>query len=267
LLKRYDRGGALSTEIIGNLKADLLENIKEFLSNPFLVSLLYKSYEYKHTIPFRKHVFYRQMYDSLFESHDLTKGGFFIREKYSKLDSETFHALLRALGFVSVTLGQIEFDKDHMLSLLRRAKEQCIGLDVNEAEVLKDLITTVPLFNHEGNYYKWSHKSIQEYFAAQFIRVDAKGLQAAALRKIAEGKNIEKYFNVLDLCYDMDYKTFRQTLIYDLIDKFLRYYDLKTKGLYAQGITQDAINERTVLTFFIAKWFHCKKCRTCFRIK
>jgi hypothetical protein len=39
LLKRYDRGGELSTEIIKKLNEGLLENLREFLANPFLVSL------------------------------------------------------------------------------------------------------------------------------------------------------------------------------------------------------------------------------------
>jgi hypothetical protein len=248
LLKRYDRGGELSTEIIKKLNEGLLENLREFLANPFLVSLLFKSYEYKRTIPFRKHVFYRQVYDALFESHDLTKGGPFIREKHSKLDSEGFHKVLRALGFITVKLGQIEFDKDKILALLREAKADCGGFDFNEASLLKDLIVTVPLFNSEGNYYKWSHKSIQEYFAAQFICVDAKTSQNAILRKIADGTNITKYFNVVDLCYDIDYDSFRQTIIYDLLTKFLTHYDNGKQGFDRQ-VSKELINERKALTF------------------
>jgi hypothetical protein len=248
LLKRYDKGGELSSEIISKLKSGLLKNLGEFLGNPFLVSLLFKSYQFKRAIPFKKHVFYRQVYDALFESHDLTKGGPFIREKYSKLDSEAFHKVLRALGFITVKLGQIEFDKDRMLALLREARGECAGLDFNEASLLKDLTTTVPLFNSEGDYYKWSHKSIQEYFAAQFICVDAKSLQNDILRKIVEGVNIRKYFNVLDLCYDIDYESFRQTIISDLLSKFLAHYDRHNTKLN-RHIANKLINERKALTF------------------
>src|ERR1044072_7505786 len=74
LLGKFDNNGILSAEIISKLGRGMLESIEEFLKNPLLVSLLYKSYEYKPIIPFKKHIFYRQVYDALFESHDLTKG-------------------------------------------------------------------------------------------------------------------------------------------------------------------------------------------------
>jgi hypothetical protein len=249
LLKRYDRGGELSREIIKKLDSPLLDNIREFLTNPLLVSLLYKSYEYKHIIPFKKHIFYRQVYDALFESHDLTKGGSFIRQKYSKLDSDNFHTVLRALGFITAKMGQIEFDKDSALSLLRKAKEHCAGFAFNEAALLKDLIVTVPLFSNEGNHYKWSHKSFQEYFAAQFICSDAKGTQDNLLRKMAKGTNVTKYLNVLDLCYDIDYKTFRKTIMYDLITNFLNHYSSTYKSIPDRQIPPHAIRERRMLTF------------------
>ncbi|MDT5270390.1 MAG: hypothetical protein QOH49_2576 [Acidobacteriota bacterium] len=249
LLKKYDQGGDLSAEIISKLKGETLENIKEFLQNPLLVSLLYKSYEYKPIIPFKKHIFYRQVYDALFESHDLTKGGSFVREKYSALDIEDFHRALRALGFITVKLGQIEFDKDNLLALIREAKEHCPGIDFKEADFLKDLLVNIPLFIRDGDDYKWAHKSIQEYFAAQFIWLDAKDQQTKILRSMVNNKNHARYFNVLDLYYDMDYKTFRQTIIYDLVKDFVQHYDTTYTHIDREQIPDDVVHLRKLLTF------------------
>lgn len=249
LLRKYDRGGGLSAEIISKLKEGTLKNIDEFLETPLLVSLLYKSYEYKPTIPFKKHIFYRQVYDALFESHDLTKGGSFLREKRSQLDVEDFHRVLRALGFITIKLGQIEFDKDTILRLLSETKGQCYGLNFSESDFLSDLLTTVPLFNRDGNYFRWAHKSIQEYFAAQFIWLDAKNNQAKLLRQIVRSDNNEKYSNVLDLYYDMDYKTFRQTIIYDHVCDFLGHYNSTYSLINRDRISEDDIHDRKVLTF------------------
>lgn len=249
LLRRYDNGGELSGEIISKIEGSDLQNIKEFLVSPLLVSLLYKSYEYKRTIPFKKHIFYRQVYDALFENHDLTKGGAFIREKYSGLDIEDFHRVLRALGFITVKLGQLEFEKDRWLTLITKAKARCPGVDFKESHFLKDLLTTVPLFNREGDYFRWAHKSIQEYFAAQFICIDTKSKQDVILRKMMEGGNSSKFFNVLDLCYDIDLKTFRRVIIYDILCRFLRYYELSYNAIDREAIREHDIHVRKIITF------------------
>jgi hypothetical protein len=250
LIRKYDSEGQLSTEIISKLEGSLFQDIKEFMSNPLLVSLLYKSYEYKPTIPFKKHIFYRQVYDSLFESHDLTKGGAFLRKKYSDLDIEDFHRILRALGFITVKLGQVEFDKDNLIALIYDAKARCPGINFKEADFLKDLLTNVPLFNRDGEYYRWAHKSIQEYFAAQFICVDSKGKQNAILRRMWKTRNNRRYINVLDLSYDMDYKSFRRTIIYDLISEFLEYYSSSYNEIDRGRISEQAIHRRKLLTFY-----------------
>ncbi len=249
LIGKYGQGGSLSEELIKKLKRPELKPIEEFLTNPLLVSLLYKSYEYKSTIPFKKHIFYRQVYDSLFESHDLTKEGGFERRKHSQLDIEDFHRVLRSLGILTVKLGQIEFEKDRLISLLREARSQCPSLEFKEADFLRDLLSTVPLFLCEGDHYRWAHKSIQEYFAAQFICFDAKGNQAPMLRAISTSKNNAKYANLLDLCYDIDYKTFRRSIIYDLITQFLAYCSTSYLRVDRTKIRESEIQLRKAFTF------------------
>ena len=249
LLRKYDDAGELSEEIISKIQGGGFENISEFLTNPLLVSLLYKSYEHKRVIPFKKHVFYRQVYDALFESHDLTKGGPFIREKYSGLDIEDFHRLLRAIGFTTAKLGQLEFEKDRWLRIIAEAKKLCPGIEFKEGSFLKDLVTTVPLFNRDGEYYRWAHKSIQEYFAAQFICTDSKGKQDIILKKMAENRNVLKFINILDLCYDIDYKTFRRVISYDLMSDFVKFWDSTYTAIDRGKISADDINLRKSLSF------------------
>jgi hypothetical protein len=249
LLKKYDEAGELSAEIISKLESKTFQNIEEFLQNPLLVSLLYKSYEYKHTIPFKQHIFYRQVYDALFESHDLTKSGSFTREKHTGLDIEEFHRVLRAIGFITVKLGQIEFDKDSLLSLIKRGKDHSCNLNFKESDFLKDLLSAVPLFNRDGNYFKWTHKAIQEYFAAQFIWLDTKGNQGKILKQIVRKDNAREYYNVLDLYYDIDFKSFQQTIIYDYLCDFIKYYDSSYLLINRGQISEKDIHDRKSLVF------------------
>ena len=249
LLKKYDSGGDLSDKIIAAINSGKNENVKEFLTNPLLVSLLYKSYEFKQKIPFKKHIFYRQVYDALFESHDLSKEGAPTRTKKSGLDIDDFHRVLRSLGYITVNLGKVEYGKDEILQQLSKAKERSPGLDFKTGQLLDDLVTTVPLFVLSGESYKWAHKAIQEYFAAQYICVDAKDKQAPILRAMYSNEENERYINVLDLCYDIDYKTFRHTIIYQLASEFVKHYDTGYGGFGDRQVDANEIHQRKILTF------------------
>tara|TARA_R110002020_G_scaffold194458_1_gene395323 strand:+ start:1523 stop:3136 length:1614 start_codon:yes stop_codon:yes gene_type:complete len=249
LLRKYDNQGSVSALLIKKLQEQEMSNIEEFLTNPLLVSLLFTAFEHKQAIPFKKYLFYRQVYDANFESHDLTKGDSYTHDKYSKLEIDDFHRVLRHLGFSCFKLQKIEFSKDEILKLISDSKEFCAGLNFNESDFLEDLLRTVPLFAQDGNYYRWAHKSLQEYFAAQFIYLDSKEKQNTILDRLYNHSNIEKFINVIDLYYDMDYKTFRNKIERSLLSEFKQFIDNNYNHNY-KGITIDSIKERKETAFF-----------------
>jgi len=226
LLRKINNNGEISELLINKIQEEHeLSSIEEFLTNPLLVSLLYTAFEHRQTIPFKKYLFYRQVYDANFESHDLTKGESYIHDKYSKLEIDDFHRILRHIGFSCFKLQKIEFTKDEILKLITQSRAFAAGLNFKESDFLNDIIKTVPIFTQDGNYYRWAHKSLQEYFAAQYIYLDSKDNQNEILLKIYKSKNIEKFLNVLDLYYDIDYKTFRNTIELELLREYKYYID------------------------------------------
>ena len=70
LLRKYDNQGETSRSLIDKLKSPEYSMIEDFLKNPLLVSLLFAAYDYKQTIPLKQHIFYRQVYDAHFDSHE-----------------------------------------------------------------------------------------------------------------------------------------------------------------------------------------------------
>ena len=226
LLRKYDKQGTVSSLLIKKLDETEMSNISEFLTNPLLVSLLFTAFQHKQTIPFKKHIFYRQVYDANFESHDLTKGDSYTHDKYSKLEIDDFHRVLRHIGFSCLKDNQrIEFNKDEILALIRKAKTFCVDLNFNESDFLKDLLSTVPLFTQDGNYFRWAHKSLQEYFAAQFIYLDSKEQQSKILLQLYNNPTLDKFINILDLYYDIDTKTFRSTILFNLLILFDKHWN------------------------------------------
>jgi len=248
LLRKYDDHGEVSRLLINQLKKTELSNIEEFLTNPLLVSLLFTAFEHKHVIPFKKHIFYRQVYDANFESHDLTKGGSFMRPKYSGLAIDDFHRVLRHIGYSCLKQQKIEFTKDELLRLVTESQDFCTGLKFSASDFVKDLLTTVPLFIQDGTYYRWAHRSLQEYFAAQFIYLDSKGQQNKILEKMYDSKQLENYANTLDIYYDIDPKTFRNVIIYKLLLEYKAMFQKNYRKGF-QHIDQKMIQERKEMEF------------------
>ncbi len=248
LLRKYDQsaGKSISGQLIEELKQQM-PSVQEFLTNPMLVSLLYKAYDYKRDIPLKKHTFYRQVFDALFDEHDLTKP-MYKRPKHSGLDKDDFERVLRALGFFTFAQGEVGYGKDELLDFIIKAKERT-GLSFQASDFLRDLVGAVPLFAVEGDLHRWKHKSLQEYFAALFICRDTKEEQSDILQQMVSSRKSLNYRNVLSLCYDIDQRTFRDALLVDLARGFLNFYDEVYKLTDRSIVDEDAIELRKRLCF------------------
>ena len=225
LLRNYDNNGPVSLSLIKTLKDKRYKMITEFMENPLLVSLLFIAFDYKPIISINKHSFYRQVFDALFESHDLSKGDNYSHEKRSKLNSDDFEKILRRVGYECQKRQQVEFLKTDILNIIDKAKSSYMNFTFANSDFLKDLLTSVPLFCKDGIYYKWAHKSLQEYYAARFISVHAKNSQEKILQAIYNSSNIQRYINLLDLYYDMDPTGFSRCISIPLLKEFVSFYN------------------------------------------
>ncbi|EJD6545292.1 TPA: hypothetical protein MJD39_07165 [Klebsiella pneumoniae] len=217
-------------EIPQGIKSSVVNSLREFaddfLSTPLYVSLLFCAYKFKPIIPRKKELFYSQVFDALFESHDLTKELGYVREKHSKLDSTDFHQILRRLGFWCLKEGgRIEFTKDDLQIIIKEIASKIPGLTISASLFIKDLIETVPLFVKEGAIIRWSHKSLMEYFAAMFICRDTKERQRGILRTLYKNDESIRHKNLFELCADIDYSTFRSSVIKNLLEDYVHLYE------------------------------------------
>ena len=250
LLEKYDNSGPTSKSLISKLKKEQnRDRLKIFLINPLLVSLLFKAYDFKPTLPLRADVFYRQVYEALFENHDLSKGGSFIRQKFSGLNIDDFARVLRVLGMRTVGLGKVQYTSDELLRHVKEAKERCTGLNFSESDFIKDLVLTVPLFVLEGLDYRWNHKSFQEYFAALFIAIDAKGDADTILQRLVESKEQDRFANIFDLYYDIDQVTFQRALTKRLVNEFINYMEGDDYNAKFIGVERYDVITRKLICF------------------
>lgn len=260
LIRKYGCNGLVSNNLIKKIMEPRIKKyIREYLETPLLVSLLYHSFEYNNNIPDKKHLFYRQVYDSLYESHDYSKGQPFIREKKSRLLTDDFHRLLRCFGFVCLTSdNKIEFTKDGLVKALTNSLRLAKNLILNVSDFIDDITVAVPVMIFDGLYYQWSHKSLQEYFAAQYIYQDAEEKDRILLQ-FAFHENNSQFINTLDLYKSIDENSFKQTVLLKYLEDLNKAND-KINAIFPNENTARRIYHyftKTVIAFR-SKYFCAK---------
>ena len=244
LIRRYDKYSYkhIAHELINKLEDGKQISLREFLTNPFLVSLLFKSFDHKKDIPVKKTQFYNQVFDALFETHDLSKEGYLVRDKYSNLPIDDFERVLRYVAFYTTKENKVEYDKNYIINIISKAKKNLSYLRFKENDFLKDLIETVPLFKKEGLFYKWSHKSFQDYFSAKYLWIDAKEDQENILKGIYLDNDNKRCLNLLELFWELDPLTFDLTILYWLLSDFRVFAESVSKQ--SENISNQLINQR-----------------------
>lgn len=249
ILKKYDSNGEISQNLIKTIESNG-NSLEEFLSTPLYVSLLYCSFRHKSTIPHKKHLFYSQVYEALFEQHDLSKQTSFVRPKNSKLDSAEFHELLRRLGFKCLTdSGKLEFQLDELVILVKKLVDSMSGFKTNPADFVKDLTTTVPIFIKEGSTVRWSHKALMEYFAAMFICNDTKEKQKELLIALYDSDKWTSYQHLFELCIDIDFTTFRSSILNKILSESIDYFDNSYTKIANKRISKTTIQKRKSICY------------------
>lgn len=232
LIKKYDSNGELGELLIDRIRNDKnLQILKEFLNNPLLVSLLYKTFDYNREIPYKKIEFYEQVYKALFNDHDKTKGSAYVHPKKCNLDIHDFERVLRRIGFFSLQKKMVEFSRTQLLDIIDKAILNMPWITILSDDFLNDITHAVPLFLRDGNDYKWSHKSFMEYFAAEYICYESDKTKEL-FEKMVASDNIETYENVLDFCFDIKPDIARKSILYPHIKKFVEICQNKYSDLY-----------------------------------
>ena len=247
LLRKHDKVDDLSEHLIKKLELQENKSVLEYLTTPLLVSLLYAAFNYKHTIPLKKHLFYEQVFDAFFERHDLTKEGAYIHEKKSLLDIYDFERVLRLLGLKCMTSQVVEFKNNELVALVDDSKPFFPDLIFRSEDFVSDLQYSVPLFCKDGIFLKWVHKSMQEFFAARFIYIDAKTEQDNLMSAILNSSKLSSYYNMLDIYYDIDNYGFNKNITLPLLQGFVEFYDNNYFEL--EGIPLELIKERLGLMY------------------
>jgi hypothetical protein len=200
--------------------------INSFLTNPLLLSLYILTFQSNSSIPTKRFIFYRRVIEALFSEHDSrTKIGY-VREKRSKLSQEEFEEVLQRFCFITFFEHTYDFEKDYLVQKLDLIKKKHEAVKFENNELIDDLKLSVSLWTEDNGVLSFAHRSLQEYFAALFLKNLTEAKKQDVYRKILidnPGEESSNLSNFLSLCEEMDAINFYKYLLIPFYDQILNF--------------------------------------------
>jgi hypothetical protein len=217
LVLRYD--AIANIEVGKNLIGQFDVVSERFLETPLLVVLLYRTYGFNQSIATRVSSFYDEVFNALYKGHDLSKAGF-ARAKASGLDSEDFRRLLRGFSFL-LTARQKDNIKSRSegITFVNEAIRLMSVKPATPSTFFDDLLLAVPFLVKDGTEYRFIHKSICEFFAAEFLAYQPNSEQI--IEGIRDGNLYQSFINSFQYLSDINPSLFRRLIVAPLAKSVL----------------------------------------------
>lgn len=248
LIDSFDYDVGVKKRFKSEVNKSLYESHKSFLSFPLLVSIMLLTYEEFAEIPNKKHVFYRQAFDTLLQKHDASKEQY-QRKTKTGLQLEEFRAYFAAFCAFSYLEEKYAFSDDSLIETAKLSAKYVknsgeLATSVSEKDFVDDLFEAVCMLQKDGLETAFVHRSFQEYFSAVFVTK----LPPEKMRKLLENFAQRQSDSPVGMALDMAREVVEsawvaptiRTLIAQLTDESLNYTErfmryIESMGFYSDG--------------------------------
>lgn len=208
----------LKDKFIRDLESGLYDRHKSFASNPLLLNIMLSTYNDYAEIPQELHLFYYQAFDTMLSKHDATKS--YRRKMLSDLSSDTFKECFAIFCFLTYQKAKTEFTFPEIEEIFKKFPPRIKNV-LNIGDFIDDLGNALCVLYREGNRYKFTHRSFQEYFVAYFLNIqtDSK-MRDYSFLLIESGKFSTSADSVFPMLEDMSTQRFNNNILIPLLNKF-----------------------------------------------
>ncbi len=216
VITKLDYDESVKERLIYKLKNGLYEELKEFLSNPLLITIMLLSFDHSADIPTKLTSFYHQAFEALYHRHDAAKGAY-KRDHYAALPVDRFQSIFSCFSFQTYLSYKFKFSESELIEFFR-ASCNYINESVDPNLIIRDAMECVCLLQRDGLDIIFSHRSFQDYFCALFI---AKYREEDVEKLVDAVASMESRSNVLRMLYEMDVELFEYNWVLPLLDSYI----------------------------------------------
>jgi predicted NACHT family NTPase len=196
--------------------------LEEVTNTPLLLTLFTITYNARQFRPDSLSEFYSLIFPTMLYRHDRMKIGY-ERERKSKLTDYQMQRLFESFSFISLKDNKTRFNSSRFHEFLDLASKNERLEENLEDKLIEDLTQITALIVPDGfDDYSFSHKSIQEYFAAVFISKIDEGKRSKFYRGLSNNfDEFRKWQNVLSFLETIDDRVYKKSFLLPLKKKAL----------------------------------------------
>tara|TARA_R110002072_G_scaffold174234_2_gene329168 strand:- start:256 stop:2205 length:1950 start_codon:yes stop_codon:yes gene_type:complete len=187
------------SQFLVDIKEKLIVSHESFLSNPLLLTLMAVSYSRNASIPTRRHLFYEQVFDAMWNQHDAMKENF-AREKTCGLHKDDFMMLFGGVSLHTYKDSAVSFSPSVAKQAVARSS-RLLGIMVDPDLFIGDLVIATCMMIRDGIDLRYTHRSFQEYFTAYFVGKMSVDIRTKIWNELFSRMMFDSVF---DLLYEME---------------------------------------------------------------
>lgn len=168
LIEQLQYDDDIKKRFVKDLDARIYASHTPFASNPLLVTIMLLTYGDNAEIPIKMHLFYSMVFETLWNKHDATKGGY-KRRRFTTLAMDDFQRVLSLFCLQAYMMGAYSMPFDAALGYVGSTKKLSGITEFDAEEYLQDLQSSVCILVRDGAELSFSHRSFAEYYAAVAI--------------------------------------------------------------------------------------------------
>lgn len=242
VISKLEYDSEVKKKLIDRLNEGTYEELKEFLSNPLLATIMLLTFDHSADIPTKLTAFYQQAFEALYQRHDAAKGAY-KRTHYAALPIDRFQSIFSAFCFQTYLEYKFEFSELDLSSAFSSACAYCQE-QIDPTLLIRDCMESVCLIQREGLENVFSHRSFQEYFCAFFISRYREENVGELIQAVA---SMENRSAVLQMLFEMTPEVFEYEWVTPVLDSYLSTFN-RTRFNTRTGLSKAMLSFCTSFT-------------------